>query len=460
MKIAIVGAGKLGLKVAEALLGGDHSVAIIDQNESLLQKLNSHMDVMTVNANAKETKVLKNLGIAGYDYLIAVTENDDTNIVIASFAKKLGCSKVIARVRDPEHMDQLGFIKETMGIDSIVNPDLSITVEIYKYLVEKYTLSNGIFSSGKVSLVEFAAEKMPQLIGIPMPQVNTILGNMLVVAISRYGKVIIPHGDTVIQEDDGLYVIGERTPIMELNAHVHEKGKYTDLQKVMIVGGGKTGYYLARKLSEFGIAVKIIELDKNRCHYLSTHLEDVMILHGDATDLDLLEEENLDEMDAFVTATGFDEENLLLALMAKRHDIEDVIAKISRESYTDLIASMGIDMALNPLDITASTILRFVQGSKRVISSVLIQGQAEIMEIVASEHMLRLVDTPLRDLQLPDGVLVAAIHRGLQVIIPTGDTTIQEDDRVILFSLLSELPNLEKLLRVNQSKLPFWKKQR
>ena len=185
-----------------------------------------------------------------------------------------------------------------------------------------------------------------------------------------------------------------------------------------------------------------------------------MILHGDATDLDLLEEENLDEMDAFVTATGFDEENLLLALMAKRHDIEDVIAKISRESYTDLIASMGIDMALNPLDITASTILRFVQGSKRVISSVLIQGQAEIMEIVASEHMLRLVDTPLRDLQLPDGVLVAAIHRGLQVIIPTGDTTIQEDDRVILFSLLSELPNLEKLLRVNQSKLPFWKKQR
>ncbi len=460
MKIAIVGAGKLGLKVAEALLGGDHSVAIIDQNESLLQKLNSHMDVMTVNANAKETKVLKNLGIAAYDYLIAVTENDDTNIVIASFAKKLGCSKVIARVRDPEHMDQLGFIKETMGIDSIVNPDLSITVEIYKYLVEKYTLSNGIFSSGKVSLVEFAAEKMPQLIGIPMPQVNTILGNMLVVAISRYGKVIIPHGDTVIQEDDGLYVIGERTPIMELNAHVHEKGKYTDLQKVMIVGGGKTGYYLARKLSEFGIAVKIIELDKNRCHYLSTHLEDVMILHGDATDLDLLEEENLDEMDAFVTATGFDEENLLLALMAKRHDIEDVIAKISRESYTDLIASMGIDMALNPLDITASTILRFVQGSKRVISSVLIQGQAEIMEIVASEHMLRLVDTPLRDLQLPDGVLVAAIHRGLQVIIPTGDTTIQEDDRVILFSLLSELPNLEKLLRVNQSKLPFWKKQR
>lgn len=458
MKIVIVGAGKLGLKVTEALLGGDQAVTIIDQDEAVLQKLSSHLDVMTVNANAKEIKILKSLGIATYDYLIAVTGDDDTNIVIASFAKKLGCSKVIARIRDPEHMDQLGFIKEHMGIDSIVNPDLAITVEIYKYLVEKYTLSNGIFSSGKVSLLEFGTDKMPRLIGVSMRDIGSVLENMLVVAISRNGKVIIPHGDTVIQEDDGLYVIGERAPIMELNAQVHEKGKYTDLQKAMIIGGGKTGYYLARKLSEFGIAVKIIEVDKDRCYYLSSHLEDVMILHGDATDLDLLEEENLNEMDAVVTATGYDEENLLLALMAKQHGIEDVIAKISRESYADLIESMGIDMALNPLDITASTILRFVQGSKRVISSVLIQGQAEIMEVVASDHM-KLINTPLRELELPSGILVAAIHRGLEVIIPKGDTIIEEDDRVIIFSLLTELPELEKFLKVG-GKLSFFRKQR
>lgn len=458
MKIVIVGAGKLGLKVTEALLGGDQAVTIIDQDEAVLQKLSSHLDVMTVNANAKEIKILKSLGIATYDYLIAVTGDDDTNIVIASFAKKLGCSKVIARIRDPEHMDQLGFIKEHMGIDSIVNPDLAITVEIYKYLVEKYTLSNGIFSSGKVSLLEFGTDKMPRLIGVSMRDIGSVLENMLVVAISRNGKVIIPHGDTVIQEDDGLYVIGERAPIMELNAQVHEKGKYTDLQKAMIIGGGKTGYYLARKLSEFGIAVKIIEVDKDRCYYLSSHLEDVMILHGDATDLDLLEEENLNEMDAVVTATGYDEENLLLALMAKQHGIEDVIAKISRESYADLIESMGIDMALNPLDITASTILRFVQGSKRVISSVLIQGQAEIMEVVASNHM-KLINTPLRELELPSGILVAAIHRGLEVIIPKGDTIIEEDDRVIIFSLLTELPELEKFLKVG-GKLSFFRKQR
>ena len=155
MKILIVGAGKLGMKVANALLGGEHAVTIMDTDESILQKISSHIDVMTVNANAKEVKSLKKLNISSYDYLIAVTGNDEANIVISSFAKRLGCSKVIARIRDPEHMQQINFIKDAMGIDHIVNPDLGITVEIYKYLAEKYTLSNGIFSTGKISLIEF-----------------------------------------------------------------------------------------------------------------------------------------------------------------------------------------------------------------------------------------------------------------------------------------------------------------
>lgn len=446
MKVAIVGAGKLGIKITEALLGGDHSVTIIDKNEALLQKLGSQMDLMTVNGNAKQISLLENIDIESYDYLIAATNSDEKNIVICSFAKKLGCRKVIARVRDPEHMNQLDFIKDTMNIDYIVNPDLSITIEIYKFLVEKYTLSNGIFSSGKISLIEFSSDRMPNIIGKNIKQVIKMLGNMRVVAISRNGKVIIPKDDTVIAKDDSLYVVGEKSPIMKLNSHVHEKGKYTNLQKVMIVGGGKTGLYLAQKLAEFGVSVKIIEVDKARCQYLSAHLDDVLVLHGDATDTKLLEEENIDDMDAFVTATGYDEENLLLALMAKRRGIEDVIAKVSRESYAGLIESMGIDMALNPLDMTASHILRFIQGSKRVISSQLIQGQAEMIEIIAESHM-KLIHKPISALDLPDGVIIAAIHRGTDVIIPNGDTEIKKDDRVIIICLLSDLPDLEKLLR-------------
>ncbi|WP_027398232.1 Trk system potassium transporter TrkA [Anaerovorax odorimutans] len=450
MKIAIAGAGKLGIKITEALLEGDHSVTLIDKNEALLQRLSSQMDLMTIPGNAKQISLLKGMDIQSYDFLLAATNSDEKNIVICAFAKRLGCSKVIARVRDPEHMNQLDFIKDTMNIDYIVNPDLSITMEIYKYLIEKYTLSNGIFSSGKIAIIEFLSDKMPEIIGRPITEIIESLGNMLVIAISRNGKVIIPNGSTIILENDSLYVIGEKEPILELNNKVHEKGKYTNLQRVMIVGGGKTGLYLAKKLSEFGVSVKIIENNKARCQYLSSHLNDVLILHGDATDIDLLEEENIDEMDGFVTATGYDEENLLLALMAKQRGIEDVIAKVSRESYATLIESMGIDMALNPLDMTASHILRFIQGSKRIISSQLIQGQAEIIEIIADEHM-RLIDRPINSLQLPDDVIIAAIHRGTNVIIPNGDTVIEQDDRVIIIFLLSDVSTLEKVLRCDRT---------
>ena len=447
MKVVIVGAGKLGLKVANTLLGGDHDVTIIDTNEDILQKISSQMDVMTINANAKEIKVLKRINIASYDFMITTTGDDEENIVISSFAKSLGCKKAIARVRDPEHMQQISFIKEVMDIDHIVNPDLGITVEIYKYLAEKDTLSNGIISSGTVSLIEFSVSRFKSLIGVEIPDVGEILPNMLIVAISRNGKVIIPHGDTTIQAGDALYVIGEKGPILDLNEKVHEKGKYNDLQKVMIIGGGKTGFYLAKMLSEFGAAVKVIEKSKDRCHYLSSHLNDVMVLHGDATDLTLLEEENLSQMDAVVTATGYDEENLLLALTAKQHGIEDVIAKVSRASYGEIISRMGIDVALNPLDIITSSIIRFVQGSKKILSSQLIQGQAEIMEIIATHHM-KILNKPLKNLHLPDGIIIAAIHRGTEdVIIPNGDTRILEDDKVILLSLLSDLPSTETLLR-------------
>ena len=450
MKIAIVGAGKLGLKVVNALVGGDHAITVFDVNEAVLNKIGQQYDAMTVAGNAKQISLLKDRGIENFDFLIACTDSDEQNIVIASFAKNLGCSKVIARVRDPEHMNQMDFIMETMNIDHIVNPDLSITKEIYKYLVEKYTLTNGIFSSGKVSLVQFKVQKYKKLIGLSMIDVSKVLPNMLVVAISRNGKIIIPHGKTVIDDHDTLYLIGEKSEIVQLHKKVHEKGKYTNLQKVMIIGGGKTGYYLAGKLSEFGIAVKLIEKSKERCYYLSTHLDDVMVLHGDATDTSLLEEENLDEMDAFVAATGFDEENLLLALIAKQRGVEDVISKVSHQSYKDLIEKMGVDMALNPLDIVASTILRYIQGSKKIIASLLIQGQAEIMEIIASDEM-KLANVPLKDVNLPDGVLIAAIHRGQQVIIPNGETKILEDDKVTIFCLLTDIGELEKLFTAKKA---------
>lgn len=447
MNIAIIGGGKLGIKVCEALVGGDYSITIVDTNDALLDRLSQQFDVMTVNEDARDINVLKEIGINKFQYVLVATGRDETNLVIGGFAKKLGCHRVIVRVRDPEYMKHFEFIRTSMGIDYIVNPDFAITMEIYKYLSEKYTLNNGVFTSGRIALIEFKAKRKKELIGLKMPEVRRLMPDMLIAAISRNGKVIIPHGDDEIREDDAVYVVGEKNEIMELNKKVHVKGKYTDLQKVMIIGGGKTGYYLAQRLADFGASVKLVEQSKERCQYLSTRIPNVMILHGDGTDMDMLEEENIDEMDAFVTATGYDEQNLLLALTAKQKGIEDVISKISRESYSGLIEEMGVDMVLNPLDITAAYIFSIIQGEKRVISSMLVQGQAEIIEVVATPGMKMVGDT-LQNLNLPKGVLIASIYRQGEVIIPDGNARIKDGDRVIMFSLLSDIADLEKLMKI------------
>jgi len=447
MNIAIIGGGKLGIKVCEALVGGDYSITIVDTNDALLDRLSQQFDVMTVNEDARDINVLKEIGINKFQYVLVATGRDETNLVIGGFAKKLGCHRVIVRVRDPEYMKHFEFIRTSMGIDYIVNPDFAITMEIYKYLSEKYTLNNGVFTSGRIALIEFKAKRKKELIGLKMPEVRRLMPDMLIAAISRNGKVIIPHGNDEIREDDAVYVVGEKNEIMELNKKVHVKGKYTDLQKVMIIGGGKTGYYLAQRLADFGASVKLVEQSKERCQYLSTRIPNVMILHGDGTDMDMLEEENIDEMDAFVTATGYDEQNLLLALTAKQKGIEDVISKISRESYSGLIEEMGVDMVLNPLDITAAYIFSIIQGEKRVISSMLVQVQAEIIEVVATPGMKMVGDT-LQNLNLPKGVLIASIYRQGEVIIPDGNARIKDGDRVIMFSLLSDIADLEKLMKI------------
>lgn len=454
MKVAVVGAGKLGLNITESLLGGGYEVTLIDINPELLQKVGSQFDLLTVSGNVLNTNLLRDIEIQTYDYLVAVTDEDEKNIVICRFAKKLGCSHVIARIRGPEHVNQIDFIKEAMGIDYIVNPDLSIANEISKYLVEKYTLTNGYFTTGKISIIEFTADRLPVIINKKISEIARMLDNMLVVAISRSGKMIVPSSSVVVLEEDILYVLGLDEPILKLNEIVHVQKKYTDLQKVMIAGGGKIGYYLAQQLVGHHISVKIIEINKSRCQYLSEHLDNVLILHGDATDPSLLEDENIEEMDAFVTATGFDEENLLLALIASQKNVEDVVAKVSRKSYADLIEKMGISMALNPLDMTATGILRFIQGGSKVIFSKMIQGQAEFIEIEADRNM-KVIGVPIEDLDLPEGILVAAIHRGEEAIIPRGQTVIEVGDRVIFISLLSQIPKLEKFLQTKRWSFSF-----
>ncbi|MDR1778387.1 MAG: Trk system potassium transporter TrkA [Clostridiales Family XIII bacterium] len=446
MKIAIVGAGKLGMRIAETLIGGDHSITIIDRKEDLIRRLNGTLDVMTVSGNGKETALLKEIGISSYDFLIATTDRDEKNIVIASIAKKLGVGKVVARLRDPEHLHQWQFIKETFGIDYVTNPDRAVAEEIYKYLVEKYSWANGVIYVGQAGVIEFRADKMPEIVGLTHGMLPDKLGNVSVVAYSRNGKLSIPKNrDTVIRAEDFIYLIGERDHIDELAPSVSDTEQFTDIQRVMIAGGGKSGFYLASLLEEFGTSVKIVENNKERCQYLSTHLNNALVLYGDATDLNLLRDEDFRSMDAFVSTTGFDEENLLLALMAKQAGIADVIAKVSRDSFAELVEHMGVDMALNPIDISASNILRFIQ-STRIISSQTLQGQAEMLQLLLGDDLV-ILDKPIGKLKLPEGLVIAAIQRGSQLIVPDEKTKLMQMDRIIVLSMLSEAFDIERLLR-------------
>ncbi|MBR2098888.1 MAG: NAD-binding protein, partial [Firmicutes bacterium] len=217
MKVAIVGAGKLGCAITEALLGGGNEITLIDKDESLIQKVSSRYDILTVAANAKRVDVMEELKIWDYDLLIAATDQDDRNIVICSFAKELGCPQTIARVRSPEHVEQLEFIMKTQRIDHIVNPDLACAQEIYKYLTEKYTLKDGQFLADGVTILEFKIDKIPELVNTQVRDLPGVLPSVLIAAVSRGGKIIVPNGSTKLLAGDTLYLIGQEQQIKDIS---------------------------------------------------------------------------------------------------------------------------------------------------------------------------------------------------------------------------------------------------
>src|SRR5699024_2661614 len=306
MKVMVVGAGKLGYKLAEALIYEEVDVTLIDSNSEVLERISEHLDVLTVNANGIEITVLKELEIETYDLLVAATSSDEANTLICSLAKKVGCKKTIARVRNPEYTKQLDFVKSEMGIDYIINPDLATAKEIERYLLKSYNSCSEDFASGKVLMVDFNIKNIKDFVNKKIKDLE-ILDELLITAISRDGNIIIPHGSTELVENDIIYVIGEKGNISRLGKRINMNIEKKPIRNAMILGGGKIGYYLAEELASSNIDVTIVEKDKKRCEYLSKRLNDVLVIYGDGTDINLLEEENLEIMDAFIGVTGYDE---------------------------------------------------------------------------------------------------------------------------------------------------------
>jgi len=267
--------------------------------------------------------------------------------------------------------------------------------------------------------------------------------NLLITAISRDGNTIIPHGDTQLLVDDIIHVIGADEDIGKFSNRFNLPRVNKDIEDVMILGGSNLAYYLSKSLAKSKISVRLIEMDRNRAIELSNILDDVLVIHGDGTDYNLLEEEMLASMDVFIGATGFDEQNLLMALVAKQEGVDKCIAKISRQNYIKIIDRLGIDAALNPINISASNILKYIRGGKVISVSLLIGGDGEVTELIVGEDS-PFVNIPLYKLNLPKGIIIGAIVRDGQVIIPKGDAIIQADDRIVVFCLSEDVMVLKK----------------
>lgn len=441
MKAMIVGAGKLGAKLAEFFVAENIDVTVMDNDTKVLERLNEHLDVLTVVANGIDIKMMRELNIEGYDLLVGSTENDETNTLICTLAKKLGCKQTIARIRNPEYMQQIDFIKSELGIDHIINPDLATALAMEKYLMKSYSFYTDEFASGKVQLIDFNIEDTAEFVNHMIMDIEG-LDNLLITAVSRNGTMIIPNGSTVLLEGDVIHIIGNTKEIERFSHRLGEDFKRKLVSKVMILGGGNVGYYLAQRLSKNKIQVTLIEQDRERCQELSEILDNVLIIHGDGTDIHLLEEENLSSMDAFVGATGFDEENLLMALMAKQSGVGKSIAKISRSNYIKIIDRLNIDAAINPVYITASSILKFIRGGKVVSVSLLLGGNAEATEIILDKD-LPVIGKAIMDLAIPRGMIIGAVVRGNDVLIPKGNTVLKANDRIVVFCLSDDLSGLK-----------------
>ena len=445
MKVAIIGAGRLGLAIVETFVGGGNEITLIDLNDKAISEAANRYDVFTICADAKNPEMLRSLPVNEYDLTIAATSNDELNLVIGSFAKKLGCGKVFARVRDPQYVGADGFIKEVTGIDLLINPDMACAEAILKFLTEQYSIEGGRIRIGGASVLELPIEKKPELKDLMIKDARAQLGTMLVAAISREGKIMIPTGSTTLLEGDVLYLLGAEDDVNKLAPVISDSKNRTDVKRVMIAGGGNTGYFLAKSLCEKNLGVKIIEKNRARAEYLSGEINNVLILNGDATDENLLQEENLSSMDAFVAITGSDEQNLLLSMIAKQNGVETIAAKVSRKTYSQLTEKMDVAMTINPMDMCAAYIMHYARKEGVVLHNQMINGQAEFIEFYAKGSM-PITDKTLAELEIPEGIIIAAVHRNHQLIIPNGSTKIVPGDRVTILSLLSSSAALEGML--------------
>ena len=452
MKIIVLGAGKVGKTLIKHMSNEDHDIIVVDQNAMKVEEVVNQYDVIGVVGNGGSYDILMEAGAEDANLIICVTASDELNILAGLVAKKMGTRHTIARVRNPDYSSQRDFMRNQLGFSMIVNPELEAASEIRRVLSFPSAVKVDTFSRGKVELAEFFVEDHSRLNGVELNQLHKITKtNILVCAVSHNEDVIIPDGNYAIKPGDHLYITGTHR---DLSKFCLDIGVITSrIKNVIIIGGGKIAYYLSKQLSTQGIKVKIIEKDKNRCQVLAEKLPYVTIIHGDGSDDELLNEEGIENTDAVLALTGLDEENIVLSLSAKNLYHKKTIAKVTRMNYTGLSNVLKVDSIVAPKKIVASQIIRYVRAkmNKDHDSAVktlykIVDGEVEAVEFKVTEHFKFLHKT-INEMKIKEHVLVTAIIRENEVIVPKGNTTMELNDYVIIVSRGEIMKSLNDMLR-------------
>ena len=439
MKIIIVGDGKVGFTLAEHLSQEEHDVTVIDTNDDALRRASESLDVMCVKGNGASISALRESGADTADVVIAAPSMDEVNMVCCLTAKRLGAKYVIARVRNVEYAAELATLKQELGIDMVINPENATAVEISRLLRFPSAANIETFYRGRVELIGFRVQEGDFIVGHPLSAQSHKLQElpMLMCAVERCGEVTIPDGSFVPQAEDRLYLIGQPSGLTDFFKLL---GRYTPrLKDVFLVGGGRIAHYLTAILEHLGMRVKIVERSMDRCRHLSEVLPRTMVICGDGTDQELLEQENISAADAFVALTDRDEDNLIISLYAMQQGLKKVVAKSNRQNYAGIARAVGLDSVISPKFITANQILQVehgMQNSKGSVMNALYRiagGHAEAMEFLANDTT-RNLGIPLKDLRLKKGILIAVLVHQNRIIIPDGSSILSQGDTVIIVS--------------------------
>jgi trk system potassium uptake protein TrkA len=453
MKVLICGAGQVGTSIARHLAGENNDVTVVDQDPALTQKISDTLDVRAITGFASHPAILEQAGVRDCDMLIAVTYSDEVNMVACQIGHSLfDVPTKIARVRNQAYLQPIWgdlFSRENMPIDVIISPEQEVARAIGRRLQVPGALDVVPMADGEVRVVGVRCDEDTPILNTPLRQLTSLFHDLaiVVVGILRNDRAIVPKPEDQMLPGDEVYFVCDRTHLSRAMATFgHEE---PEARSIIIAGGGNIGLTLAEEIKREhpGVTAKIIEFNRDRARHVAQTLGNVMVLNGDVLDPEILEEANIAQTETFVAVSNDDEVNILSSLLAKRSGCDRTVALINTSTYAPLITQLGIDAVVNPRAITVSSILQHVRrGRIRSVYSVR-EDFGEVIEAEALETS-PLVGQPLKDVRIPNGIIIGAILRGKQVIMPRGETVIEAKDRVVVFATYEAVKKVERLFAV------------